>query len=946
MTSRCVSLVVLPLLLALGCAARRHAPAQPGKTPLKADQVLTVDPQVVTGRLDNGLRYAIRPHRKPENRAELRLTVDAGSVLEEDDQQGLAHFVEHMAFNGTTHFARQELVDYLESIGMEFGPEVNAYTGFDETVYMLTVPTDSAEVMQTAFQILEDWAHAISFEVDEIDKERGVVTEEWRLGRGAQQRMFDQQVPILFRGSRYAGRLPIGLPAVIDTFHHETLRRFYRTWYRPELMGLVAVGDFDPAQIDSLVRLHLGRVPPVSPHPERVVYPVPDHDETLFAIATDPEATSNEIAIVYKRPVREQGTVGAYRRSLIGHLYHGMLNQRLYELTKTADPPFLGAASDQGRWVRSREAFVLVASVQDNGFDRGVEALLTEAARVQQHGFTQSELARQKKEMLRSMEQTYRERDKVWSETFAAEYVRHLLEDEPIPGIEVEYRLYQELLPAIDLDEVNALASEWTSPHSRVVLVDAPQKAGSQVPTQAELQGIFDRVAATRIEPYEESVSDTPILPEKPQAGRITRTDEIPQIGVTIWTLSNDVRVLLKPTDFQNDRVVFTSYSPGGHSLVPDPQYVAAWTADSVVRQGGVGAFDLIDLQKKLAGKVVSVSPWIEELQEGISGSASPQDLETAFELIHAYFVAPRADTTAFRALSAQYRGSIENRSARPETAFGDTLQVTMAQHHFRARPLSLELLAEMDLETSMAVYRDRFADAGDFTFALVGNFTLEQLDPLVRTYLASLPTTGRRETWRDVGIDPPRGTVEKVVRRGVEPKSRTQIVFTGPFAYDGWRNSFELAAMAQVLEIKLREVLREDLGGTYGVGVGADGSHYPDQEYQVSIGFGSDPARVDELTHVVFQQIDSLKTVGTTEEYVAKVREISKRNREVQLKENDFWVGALTSCDWNGIDPRLLVRYPEMVDSLTVGAVQRAARQYLDEQNHVRVTLLPAEGE
>ncbi len=933
--------VVLPVLL---CACVSTSPTPVQQAAVEAQ--LPIDSLVTVGQLDNGLRYVIRKNQKPENRVELRLVVDVGSVLEDDDQQGLAHFVEHMAFNGTKNFAKQELVDYLELVGMRFGPDLNAYTSFDETVYMLTVPTDSAEVVETAGQILADWAHQISFEAEEIDKERGVVVEEWRLGRGAQRRMFDQQLPILLKDSRYAGRLPIGQKAVLDTFQHDSLRRFYRTWYRPDLMGFVAVGDMEPAAMEALVQKYFARIPAPTSPAERPVFPVPDHEETLFAITTDPEATYNNVSIYYKMDVRPQGTASTYRRSLIEALYHRMFNQRLRERTKLPEPPFLGAYSGQGRWLRSKEFFILGAAVPNNGFDAGLEALLIEAARVRQHGFTASELEREKKEMLRRMEQSYRERDKLQSSGFAAEYVRHLLTGEAIPGIANEYELYQELVPGIALAEVNALASEWTSEKNRVITVEAPEQEGIAVPSEEELLAIFSEVAQQQIAPYAEEVSDEPLVAQVPAPAAIVERSQIPEIGVTWWTLANGIRVCLKPTNFKNDEVLFRAYSPGGHSLVPDADYVAASTATAVVSEGGVGPFNKIELDKKLAGKVVRVSPWISSLREGMAGSASPEDIQTLFELIYAFFTAPRPDSTAFQAYQTRLRGTIQNRSARPETAFSDTLAVTLAQYHHRARPWSLALLDEMDLATSMAVYQDRFADAGDFSFFLVGNFTLEGIEPLVRTYLGGLPATGREETWRDVGIETPAGVVDKAVYRGIEPKSQSQLVFTGPFAYDGWKNNLELRAMTSVLEIKLREVLREDLGGTYGVRVSSSGSHYPDEEYRISISFGSDPERVEELTQVVFEQIDSLKTVGTTDLYVDKVKEIRKRQRETNLEENSFWVGSLATLDFNGVDPLRLIQYPALVDSLTVEAVQQAAQRYFNMDRYVRVVLYPEEGE
>ena len=922
------------------CVSTTPTPAQRAAT----EEKLPIDSLATVGQLDNGLRYVIRKNQKPENRVELRLVVDAGSVLEDEDQQGLAHFVEHMAFNGTKNFAKQELIDYLELIGMRFGPDLNAYTSFDETVYMLTVPTDSAEVVETAFQILEDWAHQISFEPEEIDKERGVVVEEWRLGRGAQRRMFDEQLPILLKDSRYATRLPIGQKAVLDTFQHEALRRFYRTWYRPDLMGLVAVGDLEPAALEALVQDYFARIPAAASPRDRTVFPVPDHEETLFAIATDPEATYNSVSIYYKMDVRPQGTVSAYRRSLIEALYHQMFNQRLHELTKRPEPPFLGAYSGQGRWLRSKEFFILGAGVQNNGFDAGLEALLLEAARVREFGFTASELEREKKEMLRGMEQSYRERDKQQSSRFAAEYVRHLLTDEAIPGIAKEYQLYQDLLPGIALAEVNALASEWTSEKNRVIAVEAPEQEGIAVPNERDLRAIFAAVAQQEIAPYADEVSDEPLVAQVPAPAAIVARSQIPEIGVTWWTLANGIRVCLKPTDFKNDEILFRAYSPGGHSLVPDADYVAASTAASVVSEGGVGPFDKIELEKKLAGKVVRVAPWISSLREGLSGSASPEDVQTLFELIYAFFTAPRLDSTAFQAYQTRMKGSIQNRSARPETAFSDTIAVTMAQYHHRARPWSLELLNEMDLAASMAVYQDRFADAGDFSFFFVGNFTLEAMEPLVCTYLGGLPATGREEAWRDVGIEAPAGVIDKAVYRGIEPKSQSRLIFTGPFEYDGWKNNLELRAMTSVLQIKLREVLREDLGGTYGVWISSSGARYPDEEYRISITFGSDPERVEELTQVIFEQIDSLKTVGTTDLYIEKVKEMRQRQREIDLKENSFWVGSLASLDFNGVDPRRLIQYPALVDSLTAEAVQQAAQNYFNMDRYVRVVLYPEE--
>ncbi|MCZ6918758.1 MAG: insulinase family protein [Gemmatimonadetes bacterium] len=907
------------------------------------DTPLPVDSAVMTGVLENGLRYYIRANTRPEQRAELRLVVNAGSVLEDDDQLGLAHFVEHMAFNGTEHYPKQELVEYLERIGMRFGPDINATTSFDETVYMLTVPTDTIEVFDEAFQILEDWAHLVSFDYEEIDRERGVVIEEWRLGRGADARMRDQQFPVLFRDSRYAVRLPIGDPDLLENFPYDAVKRFYRDWYRPGLMAVIAVGDFDPAHVENLIRAHFAHIPPVEAPRPRTVFDVPGHSETLVTVATDAEATHSAVSVYYKQPLREAGTVGAYRQGIVEGLYNGMLNNRFFEITQSPDAPFLGASSGQGRLVRSGEVYFLGAAVQEGGIVKGLDGLLTEVERVSRFGFTASELERVKANLLRGMELAFAERDKTDSGVYASEYVRAFLEGEAIPGIAYEYELYQAFMPNIILDEIDRLAGEWLVDENRVVTVNAPDKEGVPVPSAVALLVVFEDVAQLEIAPYEDGVTDAPLVAEAPLPSLVVSEERVDKVGVIVWELANGVRVLLKPTDFQADQVLFRATSPGGHSLVEDDEYVAAATATSVVGRGGVGQFSLVDLQKALAGKAVSVQPTISATAEGMSGGASPQDLETMFQLVYLHFTAPRRDETAFRAFLQRVRANVENRDADPILVFQDTVAVTMAQHHFRARPFTLEILDEMNLETSMAVYKDRFEDASDFTFAFVGNFDVDSIRPLVETYLGGLPSTGRVETWRDVGIDPPSGVVRRTVRRGVEPQSQTAIIFTGDLAYTR-ENRHVLNSMAAVLQTWLRETLREDLGGTYGVSVNASATRIPRERYQISIGFGSAPDRAEELAAAVFHHIDSLKTTGPSADDVAKIRESQRRARETSLKENAYWLTQLIGFDRDERDLREILLFESMIDALDPATIQRAAQQFFNTDNYVHAVLLPEE--
>jgi zinc protease len=501
--------------------------------------LLPIDPNVTIGKLDNGITYYIRTNKKPEKRAELRLVVNAGSVLEDDDQNGLAHLCEHLAFNGTKNFNKQELVNYLESIGMRFGPELNAYTSFDETVYMLTVPTDKDSIVKTAFQILEDWAHNVSYDSVEIDKERGVVIEEWRLGRGAEARMSDKQFPILFTGSKYAERNVIGKKEILESFKHPTLKSFYKDWYRPDLMAVVAIGDFDKSEIENLIKTHFSKIPPRTKQKTREIFPVPNHKEPLFAIATDVEATRSGVSVYYKHELRKEKTVGDYRKKIVEGLYDGMFNSRLEELARKSDPPFLYAYSGGGRFVRSKELYVLSSGVKDNGIERGLETLLTEAARIKKFGFTFTELERQKKDLLRSMEQAYNERDKTESGNFTYEYVSNFLDEEPIPGIDYEYKLYQQYLSGITLEEVNRLAGERISEENRVVIVNAPEKKDLKVPTQEDLSAIFKSIEKSDIKGYDDKVSTEPLIANPPAPGTIKEENLINELGVTEWSACN-----------------------------------------------------------------------------------------------------------------------------------------------------------------------------------------------------------------------------------------------------------------------------------------------------------------------------------------------------------------------------------------------------------------------
>ena len=915
---------------------------------------LAFDPLVTRGTLSNGMVYYIRQNQEPRERVQLWLIVKAGSILEEEEERGLAHFVEHMAFNGTERFAKQEIVEYLESIGINFGPDVNASTGFDSTNYFLEIPTDDPEVLETAFQILSDWAYAVAFDAEEVELERGVVVEEWRLRRGFGARFQDNWFPLIFGESRYNERSPIGLLEVVETAPPERLRGFYERWYRPDLMAVIAVGDIDTEEIEAKIRQHFapppegeaGQASAAKAEPStRPRFELPEHEAPRVNVFSDPEAPGTQVYLLRKLPPESGQDMAALRRIIVNRLAFMMLNARLFERGQVEDPPYLGAGGARGRFVDPIDLVQFWAWVEQDSVQPGFAALLEETQRARQHGFTESELAREKSNLLSAIERIYKERDQRESADFAQEYTDHFLNEIPVPGIEAEWELYQALLPEISLTDVDEVAASWAEPGNTVLLVMRPE--GGEELDDEELASILQAQLAEAdslaVEPYEDAFADVPLLAEVPTPGTILDEEQIESIDAVRWTLSNGVTVIAKQTDFKNDEIVFGAFSPGGHSLVEDADYVSALYADSLVAGSGVGEHDNVALDKLLAGKRVSVSPFIGELFEGFNGQTSPEDIETMFQLVTLYATAPRLDPIYFSTYETSLRTLAETRADQPDAVFSDTVNSVLSQNHFRRRPLTLELVDELSIERAEAVYADRFADLGDATFVFVGAFEWESLRSLTETYLASLPTTGRAEHWKDVGIDPPSGLEDHAVHIGIEPRSRTRVYFAGDLEWNR-QEALTLTVMAEMLTIRLRERLREQLGGTYSVGAGARASLLPDAEYRISIGFGSDPARADELLMEVFEELAWLRD-GGEQEYLDTAKELLRNPREEQLRENGFWLGQIQSSLQRGQDFGGTLDFEDRLDALTLDDVVAAANRYLTEDRYVRVVLLPEEG-
>jgi zinc protease len=938
--------VRLTLLVSANVAAGIVVGAQPSAIPAAVQtatlgQNVPIDPLITVGTLPNGLRYYIRANRQPQARAELRLVVNAGSVLEDDDQRGLAHFVEHMSFNGTLHFPRQDLGSFMQSLGMRFGAHVNAHTSFDETVYALQIPTGNASVIDRALLILEDWAHNVSFDPVEIDKERGVILEEWRLGLGAAERIQNAQFPVLLKGSRYAERLPIGEPDIIQNASHDRLKQFYADWYRPDLMAVVAVGDFDPSIIEAQIRSHFSSIAEASSPKPRPAYAVPDQPGTLYSVITDPEVTNTRIGVSTKMPARPMVTIGEYRQHMVERLFSDMLSARLDEIAQAPDAPFLRARTGRGLLVRTEETTTLDALVAKGGVDRGLAALFTEVDRVARFGFTATELDREKLNLQRGLQRAANEKDKSPSGPLADEFVRNFIQGEPIPGIVYEFGLNQRFLPKITLAEVNDLAKDWMPNRNRVVAITAPESDRPSLPSEAALAAVIDGADGAPLTAYVDTVSTQPLLARLPSAGTIATTSTIEALGITEWRLSNGVRVVLKPTMFQQNEILFRAVSPGGTSLASDRDFVPAATAAAVISQGGLGELRLVDLEKVLAGTTAFVGADIGETEERLAGGATRADLETMFQLVYLTFTAPRADPVAFRVLSDQLKVTLANREAMPDTVFEEALDAAVSQNHLRAQPLTPARLSQLNLDTSLTFYKDRFADASDFTFVFVGSFDLATLRPLVERYLASLPALYRNETAKDVGMDAPAGVVEIEVRSGIEPRSRVSIVFSGGFQNDETHRVIA-RAMAESLAGNLQRTLREDLGGTYGVSVEPTFTKRPTEEYRLTINFASDPARTESLVRAAFRVIEQFKTNGPSAGQVRDARTALMRDFETNSQQNAYLLNRIVFNYAYDEDVTDIFNMRPFYDQLTAPVLRDAARLYLNTDRYVKVTLLP----
>jgi len=904
---------------------------------------LAVDPDVRIGKLDNGLIYYIRYNKKPEKRVELRLAVNAGSVLENDDQQGLAHFMEHMNFNGTKTFPHNELIDFLQKTGVKFGADINAYTSFDETVYKLQLPTDDSVLLNKGYQVMEDWAHNALLDDKEIDKERGVIVEEWRMGLGAQDRMMKKFLPVIFKGSVYANRIPIGKVDIIQNFRHDLIRDFYHDWYRPDLQAIIVVGDIDPAKVEAQIKAHFSGIKnPLSEKP-RTEFEIPDNKDPLITVTTDKEATENYILMFYKHPLKKEKNLGDFKDKMMAQLFTGMLNNRFNEISQKPQSPYVFASADYSRFLaRNKDAYWVNAQTKENQIDKSLEVLLAENERVKRFGFTKTEFERQKEEMLSQYEKAAKEFDKTESMNLTDDYVNNFLTEDPIPGARKAYKYVKNLLPEIKLEDINALAKEFVSDDNMALVVMAPEKNGVEVPTESDILKIIRNSKSTDLQPYVDKFKEEPLISADLNGSKVVSTKENTELGFTELKLANGVTVVLKPTHFKNDEILLSAYCLGGNSVIPDADFMSANYATQVIDKSGAGDFDNVELGKKLKGKNLEIHPYIDDVKEGFRGNSTPKDIETLMQLVYLYFKGPRKDSTAFTAFMSQMENQLKFMKSSPMMSFYDTLIKSTYPGYKRIVIFPTpEQLQQVNLDKLYKIYISRFANAREFKFFLTGNFSIDTITPLVTKYFGSLPSLDRPEAWADVSPKFPKGVVDNTLYKGTDPQGMVGIVMSEPFDYNP-KNLLELNMLKEIISIKLIEVIREKMSGVYSPQVMINTEHYPKSKFQFMVVFGCSPKAADKLTKAVFSEIKKIRANGPSETDLNKAKETLIRTRETDLQKNEFWLGKIESVYYDNTDPATIRNFKERVNAITLEDLKLAANTYLLPKHYVRVVLRP----
>ncbi|MFZ9686494.1 MAG: M16 family metallopeptidase [Chitinophagaceae bacterium] len=904
---------------------------------------LPIDPKLVTGKLTNGLTYYIRENKKPEKKVELRLVVKVGSIVEDDDQQGLAHMAEHMAFNGTKNFKKNEIVSYLQSIGVEFGNDLNAYTSFDETVYILPIPTDQPNNLEKGFQILEDWAHQVTYFDEDINSERAIILEESRLGKSGEERMFKKIYPELFKGSQYANRLPIGVDSVIKGFQPDAIRRYYRDWYRPDLMAVIVTGDISKEEALKYINKHFGGIQSSSKR-IRKYFDVPPYQSSKAMIVTDKEATGIDFGIIYPAFNFKRATnVKEYKQEIIESLYSSMLSNRLQELVKKENPPFLFAYAGFDGYARNYKSFMIQGGTGTNDVQKGIDAALTEVERVKRFGFTVAELERAKKTVLSNYEKSWNNRDKTESENYAQEYISNFIENEPVPGVEYEFDMVKKLLPSIQLNEINAVTESYKNEKNRFSFVMGPDASTIKLPSESDIVKMLDAKSAdANIKPYEEKAIASSLLSVEPKAGKIISTTKNAVLGTTELTLSNGVKVTLKRTDFKDDQILLNGSRYGGTTNYGLKDKYSAENAVAIVSSMGIGAFSPVDLGKAMAGKVASVRPSMSQYSAGFSGSSSNKDVESMFQLLYLNVTSPRRDSGLFNAYLQRAKAQVSMLKSNPQIAFIDTLYTEI----FNGNPLApttvpkMEHFDKIQLDRVMSIYNDRLGDVGGMHFSIVGSFDEKLITGMIEKYIASLPAKGM-SLFVDNKVNEFTGVKDFRFRKGKEEKSLIVGILHGELPYSE-SNALKLLGLSDALNIIIIEEMREKIQGIYGGGTNVSLDKIPAGKYQLVLQLPCGPDKVDTLIKAFNAELKSIAEKGIDQSYVEKIKKAWVEKRKVDIKKNEYWLSVLQALKSGERTIDRVVNGEKYLNAFSAKDVQDAAKIVMSAKGKMMAVQLP----
>jgi len=905
---------------------------------------LPIDPKVRVGKLDNGLTYYIRQNAEPKGQAEFYIVQKVGSILEEENQRGLAHFLEHMAFNGSKNFPGKKMISYLETIGIQFGSNLNAGTSWDQTVYNISsVPVSREGIVDSCLLVLHDWSGFISLDDKEIDSERGVIHEEWRTRTNAQMRIMEQVLPVAFEGNQYGNRFPIGKMEVVDNFKYQELKDYYKKWYRPDLQGLVIVGDIDVDKVEAKIKTLFADIAKPTNPATRTEYEVKDNDAPIVSIATDPEAQQARVDIFYKRdlmPKQLRPTAASMISKYMTEVIQKMFNARMEELGQKANAPFAYAGCYDGNFyvANTKDAFTTVAICKEGGINAGLTTIANEAERVRKFGFTASEFERAKADFLSDLETEYKDRAKQKNKYYVNQYVENFINETPAPGIENEYQLYQQVTKMLPVEQINKFATELIGEKNVVISITGPKKDGLAYPTKEEAVAIFNKARTENVTAYEEKISNEPLIATLPKAGKVVKEELGTKFGETIWTLSNGAKVLVKKTDFKDDQIIFTASSKGGTSLVDDKDAVNIKALNEVIGLGGLGNFSATDLPKMLAGKKAEVSAGVDTKGEGLNGSCTPKDLETMMQLTYLTVTAPRADNDAFQSFVSRTKSMMANMEANPMVAFSDSISTALYGKNPRAARLALKDMDKVDYKRIMEIYKERYANMGDFTFTFVGNIDMNTLKPMVEQYIASLPGNAKKENFRDVKMNPRKGEYKNIFEKEMKtPKATIYSVYTGKADYNT-DNQLKMNILSQIMRIVFTKTIREDEGGTYGVRVGGNTDNYPTGNFTFRISFDTDPKLIDKLLGKVKQGMTEVATDGPSTENLNKVKEFMLKSYTEAQRNNSHWLSAIDDYYTWGLDSQN--GYDAKIKAISTDDIKKFASMLLAQKNEVDVIM------